>query len=270
MIRKTMRIGEVRTSIKLEPEFWGYLKEVADSRTIRLSRLVNEVASATPDRTNLASTLRTFCLIHAQLRWQDLNRELERLTLAGNTQDLSRVLDACPLPCLLLAEDRSVRRLNQAFAAWLHVDGRGVLGHRLDNLMILRGAGMQQLWARVFARGRQQGPLQRDLRLARQGAHRPGDGDRAVAGERPEPAARLPDHLRDPRRPRLSGEPRGARSSAGWKLRLLHGRRRTGPCRRAPKPSSSRPGAARTTARRRLGGDNLRCPNAGISQHGRA
>ncbi len=27
MIRKTMRIGEVRTSIKLEPEFWGYLKE---------------------------------------------------------------------------------------------------------------------------------------------------------------------------------------------------------------------------------------------------
>ena len=98
-----MRIGEVRTSIKLEPEFWGYLKEVADSRTIRLSRLVNDVASATPDRTNLASTLRTFCLIHARLRWQGLERELERLTLAGNTQDLPRVLDACPLPCLLLA-----------------------------------------------------------------------------------------------------------------------------------------------------------------------
>ena len=151
MIRKTMRIGEVRTSIKLEPEFWGYLKEVADSRTIRLSRLVNDVASATPDRTNLASTLRTFCLIHAQLRWQGLERELERLTLAGNTQDLPRVLDACPLPCLLLTEDRAVKRLNQAFAAWLHVDGRGVLGQRLDNLMILRGAGMQQLWQRVFA-----------------------------------------------------------------------------------------------------------------------
>ena len=47
MIRKTMRIGEVRTSIKLEPEFWSYLKEVADSRTIRLSRLVNDVAEAT-------------------------------------------------------------------------------------------------------------------------------------------------------------------------------------------------------------------------------
>jgi predicted DNA-binding ribbon-helix-helix protein len=153
MIRKTMRIGEVRTSIKLEPEFWGYLKEVADSRGIRLSRLVNDVASATPERTNLASTLRTFCLIHAQLRWRGLERDLEQLNLAGNTQDLPRVLDACPLPCLLLSADRTIKRLNQAFAAWLHVDGRGVLGQRLDNIMILRGADMPALWQRIFGDG---------------------------------------------------------------------------------------------------------------------
>ena len=37
MIRKTMRIGEVRTSIKLEKEFWSYLKEIGDERNIRLS-----------------------------------------------------------------------------------------------------------------------------------------------------------------------------------------------------------------------------------------
>ena len=153
MIRKTMRIGEVRTSIKLEPEFWGYLKEVADSRAIRLSRLVNDVAAATPERTNLASTLRTFCLIHSQLRWRGLERELEQLNLAGNTQDLPRVLDACPLPCLLLNADRAVKRLNQAYAAWLHVDGRGVLGQRLDNIMILRGPDMPGLWQRIFGDG---------------------------------------------------------------------------------------------------------------------
>jgi predicted DNA-binding ribbon-helix-helix protein len=151
MIRKTMRIGEVRTSIKLEPEFWGYLKEVAQDRSIRLSRLVNEVAMASPERTNLASTLRTFSLVHAQLRWQGLEQELQKLTLAGNTQDLTRVLDACPLPCLLLSEDRVIQRLNQAFAAWLHVDGRGVLGQRLDNVMIMRGPCMAELWQRVFA-----------------------------------------------------------------------------------------------------------------------
>ncbi|MGH6917925.1 MAG: ribbon-helix-helix domain-containing protein [Geminicoccaceae bacterium] len=150
MIRKTMRIGEVRTSIKLEPEFWGYLKEVAQDRSIRLSRLVNEVAMASPERTNLASTLRTFSLVHAQLRWQGLEQELQKLTLAGNTQDLTRVLDACPLPCLLLSEDRVIKRLNQAFASWLHVDGRGVLGQRLDNVMITRGPCMPELWQRVF------------------------------------------------------------------------------------------------------------------------
>jgi predicted DNA-binding ribbon-helix-helix protein len=150
MIRKTMRIGEVRTSIKLEPEFWSYLKEVAQVRSIRLSRLVNEVAMASPERTNLASTLRTFSLVHAQLRWQGLEQELQKLTLAGNTQDLTRVLDACPLPCLLLSEDRVIRRLNQAFASWLHVDGRGVLGQRLDNVMITRGPCMAELWQRVF------------------------------------------------------------------------------------------------------------------------
>jgi predicted DNA-binding ribbon-helix-helix protein len=149
MIRKTMRIGEVRTSIKLEPEFWSYLKEVAQTRSIRLSRLVNEVAMASPERTNLASTLRTFSLVHAQLRWQGLEQELQKLTLAGNSHDLTRVLDACPLPCLLLGEDRVVKRLNQAFAGWLHVDGRGVLGQRLDNVMITRPS-MPELWQRVF------------------------------------------------------------------------------------------------------------------------
>jgi predicted DNA-binding ribbon-helix-helix protein len=150
MIRKTMRIGEVRTSIKLESEFWSYLKEVAQERSIRLSRLVNEVAMASPERTNLASTLRTFALVHAQLRWQALEQELQKLTLAGNTQDLTRVLDACPLPCLLLSEDRVIKRLNQAFASWLHVDGRGVLGQRLDNVMITRGPCMPELWQRIF------------------------------------------------------------------------------------------------------------------------
>jgi len=150
MIRKTMRIGEVRTSIKLEPEFWDYLKEVADGRQIRMSRLVNEVARASPERTNLASTLRTFCLIHARLRWQGLEQELEKLALAGNTADLARVLDACPLPCLLLDEERTIRRLNKAFAAWLNVDERGVVGQRIDHIMILRGAGMQEMWRRIF------------------------------------------------------------------------------------------------------------------------
>ena len=153
MIRKTMRIGEVRTSIKLEKEFWSYLKEVADERNLRLSALVNEIADATPDRTNLASTLRTFALTHARLRSQTQQRELEQLSLAGNTQDLARVIEACPLPCLVLDGERAIRQLNRSFALWLNLDPRATVGQRLDNIMILRGQNLKEMWA-ALADGR--------------------------------------------------------------------------------------------------------------------
>jgi predicted DNA-binding ribbon-helix-helix protein len=147
MIRKTMRIGEVRTSIKLEKEFWSYLKDVAEERSIRLSALVNEVAEATPERTNLASTLRTFALSHARLRSQTMQRELERLSLAGNTQDLAHVREAWPLPCLILDADRQIRQLNRSFALWLNLDPRATVGQRLDNIMILRGQNLREMWS---------------------------------------------------------------------------------------------------------------------------
>ena len=66
MIPKTMRVGAIRTSIKLEPEFWSYLTEVARARGLRLTSLVNEVAEATPGRASLASALRVFALAHAR------------------------------------------------------------------------------------------------------------------------------------------------------------------------------------------------------------
>ena len=66
MIPKTMRVGAIRTSLKLEPEFWDYLVEVARARGLRLTALVNEVAEATPGRASLASALRVFALAHAR------------------------------------------------------------------------------------------------------------------------------------------------------------------------------------------------------------
>ncbi len=142
-----MRIGEVRTSIKLESEFWSYLKDIADERRIRMSALVNEIAEATPERTNLASTLRTYSLMHARLRYQHMQRDLDKLSLAGNTQDLTRILEACPLPCLVLDAERAIRQINRAFAHWLNVDPRATIGRKLDNIMILRGQGLRDLWA---------------------------------------------------------------------------------------------------------------------------
>lgn len=150
MIRKTMRIGEVRTSIKLESEFWDYLKTVAQQRHLRLSALVNEVAVATPERTNLASTLRTYALVHARLRTETIQRDMDKLSLAGNTQDLVRVLEACPLPSLMIDGERAIRQINRAFAFWLNIDPKATLGQRLDNIMILRGPGMRDMWTSLL------------------------------------------------------------------------------------------------------------------------
>jgi predicted DNA-binding ribbon-helix-helix protein len=146
MIRKTMRIGEVRTSIKLEPDFWSYLKEVAEQRRLRLSALVNEVASATPDRTNLASTLRTFALVHAQLRTQALHKDLDRLMVAGNNQDLIKVMETCPLPIVILNPERQIRQINRALVTWLNLDPKATIGQRLDNVMILRAPNLKEMW----------------------------------------------------------------------------------------------------------------------------
>jgi predicted DNA-binding ribbon-helix-helix protein len=150
MIRKTMRIGEIRTSIKLENEFWEYLKATASQRQLRLSGLVNEVAAGSPERTNLASTLRTYALVHARLKVEAMQREMDKLALAGNTQDLSRVLEASPLPALTMDGDRTIRQLNRAFVLWLNLDGKATIGQRLDNIMILRGPGMREMWSSLL------------------------------------------------------------------------------------------------------------------------
>lgn len=151
MIRKTMRIGEVRTSIKLEEEFWGYLKEISEARSIRLSALVNEIARATPDRTNLASTLRTFALIHSTVRIKNQQAELDKLQLAGNTQDLVRMMDGSPLPSLIVADDRAIRRVNRSFTLWLNLAERALIGQRVDNIMILRAQGINEMWDKLYS-----------------------------------------------------------------------------------------------------------------------
>ena len=152
-----MRIGEVRTSIKLEPDFWAYLKEIADQKRVRLSTLVNEVANSSPDRTNLASTLRTYSLVHAQLRTQALHKDLDQLTVAGNNQDLLKVMETCPLPIMILNADRQIRQVNKALMTWLNLDPVATIGRRLDTIMILRASNLKDMWNHLSSGSMQRG-----------------------------------------------------------------------------------------------------------------
>jgi len=150
MIRKTMRVGEVRTSIKLEPEFWEYLRQIADERRVRLSALVNEVAVAAIDRNNLASSLRTYAILHARHNTSDLKEQVAMLNLVGSSDDLTRVFEASPLPTLILDCERTIRELNRAFALWLNLDRAGTVGQRLDHIMILRGQSLPARWQSLY------------------------------------------------------------------------------------------------------------------------
>lgn len=145
-----MRVGDVRTSIKLEPEFWDYLREVADDRGERLSAIVNDVATASPDRTNLASTLRTYAIVHARNRAANLHEEVARLAVGGSNDDLIRLFDACPLPAVMIDPEREIRELNRSFALWLNLDPAATKGRKLDHIMILRGRGLTEAWNGLF------------------------------------------------------------------------------------------------------------------------
>jgi predicted DNA-binding ribbon-helix-helix protein len=137
----------LRTSIKLEKIFWDYLKDLAGRRNLRLSNLISQIAEAAPERRNLASTLRTFAINHAWTRSRKLSEELEQLSSVANSQDLCLLLQACPLPCLVMDSSRTIRKINSAFAAWLNVDPCFTLGQRLESVMIVRANNLEAIWS---------------------------------------------------------------------------------------------------------------------------
>jgi hypothetical protein len=47
----------------------------------------------------------------------------------------------------VLDAERGIRQLNRAFTLWLNLDPKATAGKRLDNIMILRGQGLKEMWA---------------------------------------------------------------------------------------------------------------------------
>jgi predicted DNA-binding ribbon-helix-helix protein len=63
-VKRSVAIRGHRTSLSLEPEFWGELKRLADARGLSLAALIAEVDAARGQApgTNLSSALRVFVL----------------------------------------------------------------------------------------------------------------------------------------------------------------------------------------------------------------
>ena len=63
LIKKSFTIGNHRTSISLEPEFWDALEIKANEQDVSLSKLVLKIDNEKPkDYNNLASYIRVWVL----------------------------------------------------------------------------------------------------------------------------------------------------------------------------------------------------------------
>ncbi len=63
LLKKSFTIGNHRTSISLEPEFWDALKMIAEEQNVSLSKLVLKIDNEKPkDYINLASYVRIWVL----------------------------------------------------------------------------------------------------------------------------------------------------------------------------------------------------------------
>ena len=63
LIKKSFTIGNHRTSISLEPEFWDALEIIAKEQNVSLSKLVLKIDNEKPkDYINLASYIRIWVL----------------------------------------------------------------------------------------------------------------------------------------------------------------------------------------------------------------
>ena len=63
LLKKSFTIGNHRTSISLEPEFWDALEIIAKEQNVSLSKLVLKIDNEKPkDYINLASYIRVWVL----------------------------------------------------------------------------------------------------------------------------------------------------------------------------------------------------------------
>lgn len=105
--RVVVRQGS-RRGIRLERIFWATLKQLAEHNHLTIGEMVEEIAHANDDASNLASAIRVACL-----RWMaDQNAGLARL---ASLRTINAILGACPAPAFALSSAKKILTFNPAF-----------------------------------------------------------------------------------------------------------------------------------------------------------
>ncbi|MCX8572324.1 MULTISPECIES: ribbon-helix-helix domain-containing protein [Hyphomicrobiales] len=105
--RVVVRQG-TRRGIRLERLFWTTLKQLAEHNHLTIGEMVEEIAQANGDTSNLASAIRVACL-----RWMaDQSSALAKL---ASLRTINAILGACPAPAFALSSGKKILTFNPAF-----------------------------------------------------------------------------------------------------------------------------------------------------------
>ena len=109
--QRILQLDGKRYSLRLEHEFWTALEAIALRRKLRLNHLVAEIASHRPSDSNLSSNLRVFCLA-------EMERATAGRSLAVDGTSVTALVEAAPMPGLLLDADQIILAANETFLHW--------------------------------------------------------------------------------------------------------------------------------------------------------
>jgi predicted DNA-binding ribbon-helix-helix protein len=140
--QRILQLDGKRYSLRLEHEFWTALEAIALRRKLRLNHLVAEIASHRPSDSNLSSNLRVFCLA-------EMERATAGRSLAVDGTSVTALVEAAPMPGLLLDADQIILAANETFLHWSGLKRALLLRQKLAARFRLQGASsFDGLWSR--------------------------------------------------------------------------------------------------------------------------
>ena len=98
-----------RFSIRLEEVFWTQLETCAKEENQKLADLVFGVIESRGEPENRSSLLRAYCV-----DW--LRKRLFQARLGASQIEIQLILAACPIPCVIITQQRMLAAHNPAFA----------------------------------------------------------------------------------------------------------------------------------------------------------
>jgi predicted DNA-binding ribbon-helix-helix protein len=127
-----------RFSLRLEGAYWAALDRIAHERGVRIGKLVAEIAHGLPQEANLASHVRLFCLGEAERKASGLEHSVAELASRGGDTDVVGLVDALPIPAVLVTAAGNVGHINAGFGRWFGTGHAHLLGKPLDHFLRLR------------------------------------------------------------------------------------------------------------------------------------